>query len=165
MMSSRLSFVMICGAIIMLATQLVSAAPNKQLVSIEIRSPKVAVNSGDAVQIDIIIKNISNQEIQILDDSAPETHYTVDLRDARHNSVPATDIGDKIKDSHTGKAGAMIVLRNAVAVNLLKPGESYTENLVVSDLFDMKQLGKYTIQLSENDTGAKSNLIKISVVK
>ncbi len=130
--------------------------------SIRISTPQEVVKAGSEVRIKITITNPSKQEIYylfIFRDPLPP--YRVDVRDADEQMVPETEHGRELKKEHKEISGSAMTV-------VLKPGQTWTSDLAISDLYDITHAGKYFVQVQPDERwtirkNVKSNTLTVTV--
>jgi hypothetical protein len=153
----------------------VSAQTAKQpfIVTISAEAPaektgpgSYAVKAGSDVFIHVHLANISKHNLSLGDDEDSRTnidfYHHYDVRDSAGNSVPKKTFAHP----EIGSTG------HGWAARILKPGAS-TDVLTdrITGLYDLRQPGPYTIQLSRAITGdfkggeVKSNTITVMVTE
>ena len=167
--------------------------------SITISAAENAFKAGSEVRIRLVFKNISDHEVfyrrgpgtgvephgelsaevEVHDakgELVPETRYQRILRgtdDTRAN--PATPDKPGAAPATSDRSEPRPLIRGSFTGSMLKPGESREEDIVVSELYDLSQPGRYTITASRrlsdlaNDPNskiiAKSNALMITITK
>jgi hypothetical protein len=119
------------------------------------------VKSGFGVTVGIKFTNTSNKVVFLEGMEAP---YVAIIRDAHGNPSSDTEKGRKVKDKQRKTFSPLN--RGSGFMASLQPGESITQELIVSDLYDMSRPGKYSIQLQRfwNDRLVPSNTVKIRII-
>jgi hypothetical protein len=149
------------GRLILIALFARPVLAAKAPFSIHIAAIHNPVPSG--VQITSTIANISNREITL--HMVNQCDYSMDVRDEHGKLRPETLFKQNLDCSHPGS----LTGRNIVIV--LRPQESTSEEVRVSELFDMTNPGEYTVRVSRNvsvskkDGVVKSNKIVVSVIR
>lgn len=137
-----------------------AAAPFSLTISTKTKS----VQAGSEVKVQILLKNISNNEIYVLREKSPslpeQAGFTAAVSDAKGMAVAYTNYGDKF---YKGEA----VTFGSPSYAYLKPGETLEQEMEVSKLFDLSKPGTYTVQVQRKDDRsaavAKSNTISITI--
>jgi hypothetical protein len=151
----------IYGRLILIALFARPVLAAKAPFSIHIAAIHNPVPSG--VQITSTITNISNREITL--HMVNQCDYSMDVRGEHGKLRPETLFKQNLDCSHPGT----LTGRNMIIV--LKPQESTSEEVSVSELFDMTNPGEYTVRVSRNvsiskkDGVVKSNKIVVSVIR
>jgi len=118
---------------------------------------------GEPVKIQITLTNTSSREIGILR-SAAEFDYAIEVRNARGKLVPMTP-----SFQEKNKPGSVRVFSSNVLYPL-KPGDTLTDEVVVTDLYQMANAGKYSVVITRElpeDLGkgtVRSNTLAVTVV-
>jgi hypothetical protein len=153
-----------------------SATPG---ISLTIDATEETVKSGSGVKLVITLANQLDRDIVVwLSAIGAEGTYRVDVRDEKKNPPPDTKLGllrnghvdAKDLDRDLGRFGftpeELVGTRGPFPFTL-KAGQSFTQSLLVTSLYDMTKPGKYSIQIvKERDEGgvfAKSNTVTVAV--
>lgn len=133
--------------------------PFKLTLTTENSKPRL----GSDVWVEIQWTNTSNTELnadRYVDKSTGlDLNYVLDLRDSEGHAVPK--LADKSPIGHLFDA----------QFGVLKPGEEISNDINLRRIYDLKQPGKYTFQVSRRTPKAlgdgivKSNIITITVTK
>jgi len=124
--------------------------------TLEIDTSKDVVKSGSPINFRIFATNVTDQDLDL--DNDPNL-YSIEVRDQSQIEPPVTEAGKELQREH-GKGS-----RNHVH---LKAGEVVGLGAMsISDLYDFKQPGEYSIQIGRMDektkTLVKSNTMTITV--
>jgi hypothetical protein len=121
------------------------------------------------VKINVTTKNVSAEEVQLLTDTrGTEVVYKINVKDESGNVPP----DGKFKRDLKGLENPADLSRDTpthfgIYFLTLKPGETVTDPLDISRMYDMTRPGKYTIQLERREevryTIVKSNVITVTV--
>jgi hypothetical protein len=139
--------------------------------SLSLRSRESVMRAGSQVRVEIAQTNASDRELPVVGSNLPdraESHYFIDVRDAKGRSVPDTEYAHTVPNKNAKPATEFGF---SEVVYSLKPGESLTEVVVITKLYDLGQPGRYTVQVSREiprELGGgtvKSNVITIKVTK
>lgn len=127
-------------------------------VPVIISTPASVVKSGAPVQVEVTLKNSSKQDIAFVYPSGDPLACMILVRDGNGNSVVDTEQGQKLKAAHAAWQGRPITYT-------LQPGETQTRGCAVSELYDMRLPGKYSIEVHQLDGSAvASNAVTVTVV-
>jgi hypothetical protein len=133
------------------------------------------VKAGSKIRVKIQFKNISDHDINLM--SAPwddkEDHpETVGFRpimvNAQGKEPPLTKWGKQVfgRTEPSDHLPPNLTL-NAVTTFPLHPGQVYTSEVIVSDLYDLSVPGTYMVQVSRHDHDlkhdVKSNFVSITI--
>lgn len=140
---------------------LAQANPSKPTFSLSISAPNTEIALGGEVSIKIRQTNLSDQTIDCSAHVGSGVNYS---------------FGYDVRDQH-GTAAAKVVRPHpdlSATYNFrpcdLRPGQSKTADTLLSRIYQFKEPGEYTIQVSRPDTGnpgggvVKSNTITITVL-
>ena len=137
--------------------------------SITINTFQSNVKTGSEIRITILLKNVSDHEIEIprtLGENRGDSFHTLEVRDNRGNVTPKTQLRREIEEHGTAN-GQIVFQGGSVFTQVLKPTETIREGIVVTNIFDLTKPGKYTIQCQrfdeESKTIVKSNMITVTV--
>jgi hypothetical protein len=123
-----------------------------------ISMPASVVKSGAPVHVKVTLKNSSKQDIDFVYPSGDPLTCMILVRDSSGNSVADTERGQKLKAAHTTWQGRPIAYT-------LQPGETQTRACAVSEFYDMRLPGKYSIEVQQLDGSAvASNAVTVTVV-
>jgi hypothetical protein len=119
------------------------------------------VESGSSVHIKIVMKNLSNHDVDCTPDFRNGLDEAYKFEIGHSSGKPLEDLTKKHPE--IGKTFSPVIER------FLKPGETTVTSEVVSEFYDMALPGEYTIQASRRvsdnpkDGVVKSNKITITV--
>lgn len=133
--------------------------------TMDINAVQSPVKSGSDVRVTISLTNTSTHEIRVLrskyDDGRP---YKIEVLDDAGQPARLTKYGRQVlKD----EGGPFQIVGGGGHITL-KPGVIMRDTMLLSDLFDLRPPGKYTVQLQRPDdagTSVKSNTITITVTE
>jgi hypothetical protein len=140
-----------------------SGAVKEAPFSLSIAAPST-VQVGSNFNIDITITNVSSTPIT-LSRGNPAIEYDFDVKDSRGQQVAETATHKRIRD--TSKSSVIYRLTRLV----LEPGKSSHQRVNLSDYYDLRLPGKYSVQLQrmvpERLGGGMvhSNTIEFTVVR
>jgi hypothetical protein len=126
-------------AVLVLGPILLCAQPNPPL-SVVVSPPYQIVKKGQSVLLQLTLKNQSNGTVAF-SDSNPACDYPMKIRDADGNEPPETAIKRR---SHCGGTPD-VAARNIKIV--LEAGQSFSDQVNVSDYYDLQRTGTYTVQI------------------
>jgi len=127
------------------------------------------VKAGSEVSLDLAVKNISHEQVVWNWQPHPykgEINYEirVDVQDSQGNRPPMTDAFGSAMETkkQVGPANKFLV------PEYIKPGETLTEKVSITDRYQLTVPGKYTIMVHKLDSyvsnvEVKSNTITITV--
>jgi hypothetical protein len=118
------------------------AAPSRQL-SLEIAMPQDVVTAGAPIKVNAITKNISASDVEVEARAA----YMADVSDDSGHAPPDTVLGHTFSYHYQHSPDKAFQMENGVGSVVLKPGETWTDMVDLSTLFDFSQPGKYTVRL------------------
>lgn len=119
---------------------LLSADPKPPL-SVVVSPLSQTVKRGAEVRLNVTLTNTSGHELSFFDRN-PICDYPIKTRDSGGNQPPETAAKQQ---SHCDGTVQLILGRNMLIV--LKPGESFSEEIAVSFLYDLRRTGTYTVQV------------------
>ncbi|MGH9591296.1 MAG: hypothetical protein ACRD25_12935, partial [Terracidiphilus sp.] len=147
----------------MLWTQSNSSKTNMQepSFSLEINADKPVIDLGSPVWIMITITNVSDQTIHFgFGRSGNEAiGFKYDVRNEEGQSLKRVE--------HHGDNRPRLPPGSTLS-GILQPRKSLGESTMLSDIYELDQPGKYTVQVSRKEPGMaiiRSNTITITVVK
>ncbi len=133
-------------------------------VTITISTSQTEVKAGVPVNLEIVLANLSQQDIHIF--RAPghehaELFYSISVCRGDGSAAPMTTYDDAINNR-----GARPISK---IMTTIKPGEKLKEYATISDIFDMTVAGKYEIVVKRPDpldprVLIRSNRISIDVI-
>jgi len=145
------------------------AKGRKPAISIVLSTPRQSIRVGSEVRIDVVTTNVSHHAVPHTTGPGVPGHndlITVEVRDGRGNSVLEKEPD---QSGCNGRAGCKIIRikMGSQVMHLLAPGETFRDQIVVSDLYDLSRPGEYTIRARRPDEETKtpviSNTIRITV--
>jgi hypothetical protein len=160
-MTIRVWLTLACAVLFLLPTSGSGGQePPTKPFSITITPVKSRVVSGAPVEIKVVLKNTSDQDVWAgsMFDGSIDASYEYDVRDSAGNSAPVR------------KRNKVVETRSFIMSPPLKPGLSKEETTNLSIWFEMELPGEYTIQLSRrlnggaDDPAVKSNVVSVIVV-
>jgi hypothetical protein len=135
--------------------------------SIAISTQSDLMKAGSEILVEITLTNTSNHEIRV--GKAPgnlpqaESEYSIEVRDSKGRVAPDTDYGRKVRQKK------IWFYRSRDSVTL-QPGESLKDGALITKLYDLSHVDRYTVQISRlipeqwGRGTAKSNYINITVI-
>jgi hypothetical protein len=115
-----------------------SSPKPKQPFSLSITPLQATVRSGSEVRVEITLRNVSDQQIEVL---KSEGDYSVAVRGRQGKMARDTQLGRRLKDPSTVRVSSSPLYP-------LKPQESLKDEISVSKLYEMSSPGKYTISVT-----------------
>lgn len=122
------------------AATLLSANPKPPL-SVVISPLSQTVKSGADVRLNVTLTNTSEHELNFSDRN-PVCDYPIKIRDPGGSQPQETAAKQQSRCDGTVQ---LILGRNILII--LKPGESFSEEITVSFLYDLRRTGTYTVQV------------------
>lgn len=139
-----------------------SDAQTSQPFTLEIAAVHETLHKGEPVEIDIKTTNTTSEDIK-LSKSNPAMEYEFDVRDAQGRPAAETALLKRIKDT----SHPFVIYR--LTKEILKPHQSSTERVNMSDYFDLSVPNTYSIGINRQlpkPLGAgivKSNTVVITI--
>jgi hypothetical protein len=124
-----------------------------QSFTLKISAIENVVKIGSKVRVRIELKNTSEDDIsigggQFGKDLAALANFRVVVKDAQGEEPPLAKLGRRVfRRPNPWETFPDVVIESAV-VGRLEPGNTYTTELTVSDLYDMIIPGTFTVQIS-----------------
>lgn len=140
------------------------------VITLNISAVQKSIKAGSSVQIRVNLKNISSHDIALVME-VKGRDCRVDVRDADGKLAPETKLG-YVWNGHVASPDPSRVSPQDLTGNLvygtLKAGETQSWQMDVSKLYELKQPGRYTIQVERKDPEnpsitVKSNTITVTV--
>ena len=133
-------------AILAVALQPICLAQQKSPISVSIVTPTPITQSGTDVRVNVTVTNVSDQPVKLYKAPGPdgqaEAANQVDVYDSDGKKLPRID-GPAIQmHGQTSHLPKRWISRTTV---LVAPGQSCNDHLILSDLFDLKKPGTYTV--------------------
>jgi len=116
--------------------------------SLTLSSSEKVIKAGSEARLEIVLKNTSNHEFSITKSNAEdraESHYRIDVRDSKGRPVPDTEYAHTVWNLNSKPTTQFVF---SEVVHTLKPGESLTDVVVITKLYELSRPGKYTIRIS-----------------
>jgi hypothetical protein len=150
----------------------ISTTANAPLFSVTLDAPKAPLKSGAKLILRVTVTNTSDHNIPFKRTNNPvsneEFRYQIEVRDA--DGRPAQPSA-KVRALEGQVTGIEDWDNHA---HWLKPGESYSDDLEITKLYDFSRPGKYTVSVSKDlltrqypvppEYVVKSDLVTITVV-
>jgi hypothetical protein len=134
------------------------------------------VKAGSPVTLLVTLTNKSDKDIRVmLSGAGAEGTYKVEVRDEKGNLAPDTRLGilwnghvDPKDFERLGLTESEILHGGSIVYYLLRAGESITQSLVATALYQMNKPGKYTIRIrkdksQDDEVFVQSNTITVTV--
>ena len=167
-----LTMILVCDSLIARAAE--------ASFSITITTPKSVLKVASDIPIDIIIRNISDGDIDLprsvrLD--LGEWFTDVEVSDEKGNMMPETKYyrvlrGKDIYDSEPRPDGKFVPKtqsQQGLSGYSVKPGETLRDGLVLNKLVDLTRPGKYAVRVRRRDEATKvwvtSNAITVTLTE
>jgi hypothetical protein len=128
------------------------ASVTRPTVSIGLRAPQSTIKSGAPLNLEITLKNISDQVIHVDEDvsSKGELTYTVIVHDRDQNEAPSTRYNRTLRGKVAPGDPISIIQTSSIAVTL-QPGKNLVDKLDVADLYDLSRPGLYSVWVERVD--------------
>jgi hypothetical protein len=159
---------LICALAILLSSTVLQSA-NAPLFSVTLEAPKGALRPGAKVVLRVTLINTSDHNIPFKRTNNPQSNeefrYVVDVEDSSGKPAPASAQVRALEGQIT-----MLEDINNHAY-WLKPGESYSDDLEITKLFDLSHPGEYKVWVSKEllsrhprpEDTVKSNAVTVVV--
>jgi hypothetical protein len=143
--------------------------------SLTISAEKSIVEAGTDVSLFVVKKNTSERTISIYRAVSPDSDqggwvYKVTVRTEDGAQVPETRFGKAVQppETHGGSASSSTsAMVGSGGYIPLAPGQTVTDHINVSKLYELSRAGRYTLQVKEFDPGSgtfvESNLVTVTV--
>jgi len=144
------------------ASVCLSSPPNRPF-SLTIQAVQERLHRDSQVELKLTLLNTSNTDITIRDTNR-WCDYALEVRDRQGRSVPETDYKRSL---NCGNRVAVTVGRRIITS--LKPGQSYSDTMLVNQIYDFRRPGEYSIQATRNipdkfgPVVIKSNSVRIVI--
>jgi hypothetical protein len=145
MIAAKLIKVIVALAVTVASPSLLGQA--SQTVHISIAPSPSTVHLGEEVTLSVTLSNVSSQPLHLFTPSIAggeiEGAVDISLQNAAGERVDRTD-GRFVTDS----AGKVIQLRKRYVSRkgmVIPPGESYSDQTILTKIFDLKRPGRYTV--------------------
>ena len=132
------------------AVQTSSIAQQKSPIAASITTPTPITKSGAEVRVDVTVTNISDHTVRLykalgLDGQAEAANH-VEVFDSNGKALSRIDGPEIQMRGETRHLPKMWISRKTVPV---EPGESSSDFLILSNLFDLSKPGKYTVAVRQ----------------
>jgi len=138
--------------------------------SVTLHAPNSPVKSGSELRLRVTVTNTSDHNVLFVRSPGivphEEMNYQIEIRDERGKTPPITAFSRELNEKHHGWGSYLSYA--------LEPGKSLEEDLVITQLYALREPGKYTIKLArgkrpvwqdlKQDT-VKSNTITVTVTR
>lgn len=130
--------------------------------ALTLHAPTGAVKLGSQIRLRITVTNHSRHDLTFAKSPGEEddVRYDIEARDEAGGDVSPTEYYRALQEHRA------IVLNSSVAF-VLKPGNSFVDEIEVTKFYKMNRPGKYKLWVSRtvSDATARSNIVTITVVK
>jgi hypothetical protein len=136
-----------------------------QPFSLSILQPQGPFRPGSPVELIVTLANRSVGEIVIRDKNR-WCDYELEVRESRGQRPPETSYKRELKCNNK-----FVVTTGKNSIRTLKPHESYSDLMIVNQLYDLSRPGEYTIQVSRlvppglGGGTVKSNVITVTITE
>ena len=140
---------------------LIATASDRGVLSLTVTAPLPKVRVGSNIVVQVATTNESNRVISYHNKNLCD--YSVTVRTKMGTSAPETRFK---KQLNCGDGQLRVTGRNILVT--LKPGESKSEDISITEMYDMSANGEYTVQVERTfpDIGHfTSNIAKVEVTK
>jgi hypothetical protein len=147
--------------------QVAQPVPAKPKISITIRTVQNTVVVGSNVEVEVEMRNISQEGVGFVPSgtmSYSTTSFRWDIRDIAGKPVPMTEYGLKA-NCLDSPGGVPRICAGSIFSAILDPGKSITQKLALSKEYNLSKPGRYTIQAFHTDgkIDVISNTITLTV--
>ena len=159
---------------LLLVSASVAQNSTKAPVSITLSSPHSEYVVGQPIEIDIVLENISNNEISVAKSNArgkAELSYEIDVLDGTGRRAPYLRWGKILHGQDPGD-GRFGVVSDSQQTHQLQPKATLSDSAVLNTIYDLSSPGQYVIQVTkklfpgtEPSQPVSSNAIKITIAK
>jgi hypothetical protein len=149
----------------MRAASQASAAPPPQAasslkLSLEITMQQDVVTAGAPTKVRVTTKNISASDLEVETGVA----YMAYVNDESGHAPPDTVLRHTYSYHYQHSPDKAFQMENGIGSVVLKPGETWTDTVDLSTLFDFSQPGKYTVRLGRlYRAWITSNLVSFTI--
>ena len=125
-----------------------AVTPKTASISVSIFAPHTDVTTASAIPLEIKVTNISAQDINLVlpRGSAPGLYYLVDVRASDGLAARKTDA---YRNSR-GEGGVPVIGSGGV-LKVLPPGQSFREEVILNELYQLQDPGNYTVRVIWTD--------------
>lgn len=142
-----------CALTFISVTTFTASAP-KQLFSLTIAAPKEPLKAGAEFHLTVTVTNTSNSPISFVTSPGPIPDdgllYEIHVRDQHGRSAPQSPYV-RNRDTHVP------VHYGSRLARTLKPGESFVDQVIVTEFYDLSSPGEYSITVARS-MPARQNL-------
>lgn len=131
-----------------------AGAASGQDARISISAPKVSVQVGQPISIEVQLKNISGHEIragEVVGHNQAELNYIVTMLDSKGRPVPPTSYGTAARSRH-------VMIISEVAKRL-GPGQALAQHTELAKLFEITEPGNYTVRVGRIWPPSSKNVV------
>jgi hypothetical protein len=154
---------LLVAAMLCAASSAEGSRPSKPAIPLSIRAPEESAKPGSEITITATLTNLGKQDF-VFADINPDCDYLFEVQDPTGKAAPETDYKKNLNC-----AGRTADSRN-IRVRL-RPGESRSEQLLITREYEFTLPGRYLIRAFRRfgaQTGAptvKSNSLTITIIK
>ena len=163
------------ATIVLAAAISVATAAAAPAFTLDISLASYVVKAGSDLKLTVTLTNTSDRYITVSMWAPEERSFAVDVREQDGSAAGKTRYYRMIMGDDTGKDASeppldptkttVEVFRSGFAG--VQPGETKTYSFLINKLYDLSQPGKYTIQVSQDDSlnklTVKSNTISLTI--
>jgi hypothetical protein len=155
-----------CGTFRIAASQNQASATTQPVVTLNVSAVQPSVKVGSPVRVKVVLQNISDHDI-IVSREVRGLDCRVDVRDAEGRLAPDTKLG-YLWNGHVSNPDLSRLSSQELTGSLIsgsvKRGETLTWELDASKFYEIKQPGKYSIQVERKDPENHSLMVKSNVI-
>jgi hypothetical protein len=137
-----------------------SAAAQTPALGLQLATPEPTAKVGGSILVRVTTVNESNQPVTY-HNTNPFCNYSFEVLGSAGTAAPETDLRKRV---NCGGGQLEITGRNIVVT--LKPGENHSEEINISEQYDLSQPGQYSIRVSRTFPGIghfTSNTVTVTV--
>jgi hypothetical protein len=152
--SNRVKIEIVAGSLPPGSATLRGAQSGPQAFGLGVVGPSV-VKAGSPFKVRVGLRNALERDIVLSeeDEGKAEFDYSVEVTDEQGLPVPKTEYGKSLSDR---KPSMPATLWKSVT---LHPGQVLTDEIIVTDLFDLTRPGNYFVSVSRRDESSSWNRI------
>lgn len=155
-------------AVVLVLAANVSVHAGKRLFSLTIAAPSEPLKSGSELRLHVTLRNTSEARIGFIRSPGliPEEgfRYEIEVRDANGHAAPPSEHVRELSGKRTVEWSSNLA-------RWLNPGESFVDEVCITEFYDLSRPGKYTVSVAREFPPAqglgkgsvKSNVVTVVV--